>query len=730
MANVPVSRADLRPTNRNPDFVRAYFASSRLHFIGSFRARYESMLVQISQTLNLPPLNILQSPSPPPHPLIVHIDMDCFFASIAVLTHPHLRLKPLAVAHSAGEVSSASYQARAFGVRAGMFLREAKKLCPQLVVVPYEFEKYERVCVQVYILLYQLKGVTVEAMSVDEAYLEVSGAVKSVRDAETLVKDLRDRIERVTGCTASAGIAMSKLVARVATKLAKPNGQRYIAPEEVATLFEGLDVRDLPGVGWRTGRKLRAMGVEKVGGLRNLGLTRLQQMFGEKQGKKFHELSLGWDDRPVRPMKPRKSIGAEVSWGVRFEKNEGEKVKRFLDDLSDEVVARLQGAGAKGSRVVLKEYKRRRGESMVGYKHLGHGPCTTHTRSRKVGNMLEGESLLRQLRNVVWSLHVEIDIENEDLRGVGLQITELKFAELSLEIGGKGNRKTIDAYFGVRNGQDGEKEIDDEQEILEEAGEDEQPEQIESDFESAEEVEMSDSSPLPQLPSPSQRISPQGGGGAVADEDVDSAAVAESENEVQIADDDISADPVAPVHRELSQVVVSQRDGSQKESAGLPSQWDAGVFRALPSGLQKELLAERSNNGQERGGRRGKKRGRQQMTMTQMGGVEQVDIPSPPSTSESEAEVDEENDSEEDLMEIWEAMTEWMEEEFVERMDEVKNRLVEMIRLGLLEKVRGEMRIMKEVGRRAGAERTAMVETLVTQVQSECRVRFGCALKL
>lgn len=426
-------------------------------------------MVAVGKNLSLNPATLLHS-SVAAHALskrtaqtlservIVHIDMDCFFASIAVKKDPSLAGKCIAVAHGGGEISSCSYEARKFGVRAGMFCKDARKICPQLLSVPYDFPMYEEASIQIYTLFYGYPRICVEAVSVDEAYLDVTLAVgggESVGSqcaVEDLVRDLRSKIFAKTGCTASAGIGPSKLIARLATKGAKPNGQLRVRQEDVISYLDTLQVRDLPGIGWRTAHRLKQLGVRTCPQLRALSLSFLQKEIGEKQGQLFYDVARGIDVVPVQPLKPRKSIGAEASWGVRFNDNEGDKVTKFLSDLVNEVSSRVLAAGACGTKVVFKVYKRKLNADMTGYKHLGHGPCTVLTRSAKLVDV-SPPSFLEALRTTCLRLHADLRVRHEDLRGVGLQITDLKFADLSIDYTTaqtSGATRRIDSYFEAK----------------------------------------------------------------------------------------------------------------------------------------------------------------------------------------------------------------------------------------------------------------------------------------
>lgn len=434
---------DPRPTNENPNFVRDYFQASRLHFIGSFRARYESMMVTVGQNLGINPGVLLQnsqsvshqaSKRAPNQRVIVHIDMDAFFASVAVRDNPSLKELPVAVCHSAGEVSSCTYTAREFGVRAGMFLRDARKLCPTLRNVDYDFAAYERASIQIYSLFFNIPNICVQAVSVDEAYLDLTLLNHSSgHSIETIVSNLRNSIYEQTKCTASAGIGPSKLIARLATKAAKPNGQRRILPSQVPGYMNTLSVRDLPGIGWRNAKKLADLNVTTVPQLRALSIQTLRERFGNKLGTDFHDLSCGADQTKIEPLRPRKSIGAELSWGVRFLNSEANKLSKFIEEVCEEVALRVSAAGAHGAKVSYKVYRRIPDRSMNGYKHLGHGPCTIVTRSAKLPPKVVGEDLAIALRDACLQMHANLKMQPDMFRGVGIQVVDLSFADLKFD---------------------------------------------------------------------------------------------------------------------------------------------------------------------------------------------------------------------------------------------------------------------------------------------------------
>lgn len=328
-------------------------------------------MLAVAARLNRPVAQLMLAPTPPParHRSIVHVDMDAFFASVAVRDAPHLRGTPVAVCHApksdrpgdgsgkGGEISSCSYEARAKGVKAGMFLGRAREMCPELVAVAYDFVAYERASVDIYALFYGVGGV-VQAASIDEAYLDLTGVVGE-DEVEGVVAKLREDIYQVSGCRASAGIGPCKLVARLATGRGKPNGQVRVLAEEVGDFVLGVSVKSLPGIGYRTRKKMREMDIETCEQLRAVRLSLLQAKFGNKLGQAYYDVCRGLDTTPIEPLKPRKSIGAEASWGVRFAAGDDAKVAGFVSDLAREVAARCTEASAVGKKVTLKIYKAR-----------------------------------------------------------------------------------------------------------------------------------------------------------------------------------------------------------------------------------------------------------------------------------------------------------------------------------------------------------------------------------
>lgn len=242
---------------------------------------------------------------------IIHVDCDCFYAAVEMRDDPSLRHLPLAVGGQGprGVVSTCNYRARAFGVHSAMPVGEARRLCPELVVIPPDMAKYRAVSRQVMEILRQLTDL-VEPLSLDEAFLDVS-EVSAYRGSATLMaRYLRERIHRDLGITVSAGVAPNKFLAKIASDWRKPDGLFVITPEEVAGFVQQLPVDRLHGVGRVTAARLLELGVKTCGDLQALGPEVLIGHFG-KQGYRLYEMAHGRDERPVVVSRPPKSVSVE-----------------------------------------------------------------------------------------------------------------------------------------------------------------------------------------------------------------------------------------------------------------------------------------------------------------------------------------------------------------------------------------------------------------------------------
>ena len=242
---------------------------------------------------------------------IIHIDMDAFFASVEQRDNPELRGKPIAVGFDGprGVVSTASYEARPYGVHSAMSMAQAKRRCPQLIVVPTHFEKYKEVSQQIHAVFHEYTDL-VEPISLDEAFLDVTDNKKGIELAVDIAKEIKQKILERTSLTASAGISFNKLLAKIASDMRKPNGIFTVHPDRALDFIGSLPVEKLWGVGPKTANRMHEMGVFTGTQLRRISCEHLVQVFG-KMGRVYYDFSRGIDNRPVVVAYERKSVGCE-----------------------------------------------------------------------------------------------------------------------------------------------------------------------------------------------------------------------------------------------------------------------------------------------------------------------------------------------------------------------------------------------------------------------------------
>ena len=241
--------------------------------------------------------------------------MDAFYASIEQRDNPSLRGKPVAVGREASErgvVAAASYEARTFGVHSALSTAQARRLCPALVVVPPDFQKYRAVSSSIFAIYREITPL-VEPLSLDEAYLDVTENAWHEPLAMNVARRIKERIRDATGLTASAGVAPNKFLAKIASGWKKPDGLTVIAPERVEAFLENLPVDALWGVGPVTGKKLHAAGIDTTRDVRRADPAALRALVGS-MADWLVQLAHGVDDRPVEPDRPAKSSGTENTY--------------------------------------------------------------------------------------------------------------------------------------------------------------------------------------------------------------------------------------------------------------------------------------------------------------------------------------------------------------------------------------------------------------------------------
>jgi len=283
---------------------------------------------------------------------IIHVDMDAFFAQIEQRDHPEYRKKPLIVGGPLfrGVISSASYEARVYGLYAGMPLYKARQLCPSGIYLPVDMEKYLRVSRQIRDIFCDFTPL-VEVVGCDEAFLDVTGARNLFGLPVEIAKKIKNRIFEKTKLTCSAGISHNKFLAKLASGLEKPDGLVILTKEDVKGKLEKLPVNMLWGVGRVTQNELRRMGIETIGELAKIPVEILTANFG-KSGKIIHNLANGIDDDKVTPFSPPKSISRETTFTE--DTSDLDKLKIILLKLSERVASNLRREGYRTATVNLK----------------------------------------------------------------------------------------------------------------------------------------------------------------------------------------------------------------------------------------------------------------------------------------------------------------------------------------------------------------------------------------
>ncbi len=335
---------------------------------------------------------------------IIHIDMDAFFASVEQLDHSELRGKPVAVGGGGirGVVAAASYEARKFGVRSAMSGVLAKKKCPDLIFVRHRFYRYKEISKQIQKIFYEYTDL-VEPLSLDEAYLDVTVNKKNHPSASLLAREIRERIFQETGLRASAGISVNKFLAKVASDINKPNGQKTIPPEEVIIFLEQLPIEKFYGVGKVTASKMYNLGIFTGKELKEKSLDFLIKHFN-KSGAHYYQIVRGIQKSEVKPDRIRKSVGAEHTFSTNLtsEVYMMERLKKITEELEN----RLLRSKTAGKTVTLK----------IKYSNF-----STQTRSKTLPYFVKDRSILL---DTVKQLLYQEELK-ESVRLLGISVTNL-----------------------------------------------------------------------------------------------------------------------------------------------------------------------------------------------------------------------------------------------------------------------------------------------------------------
>ncbi|MEP6665885.1 MAG: DNA polymerase IV [Nocardioidaceae bacterium] len=340
---------------------------------------------------------------------IIHVDMDAFYASVAIRDRPELRDLPVIVGGgNRGVVLSATYAAREYGVRSAMPMTRARRLCPHAIVISPDFEDVTTVSAAI---METFRSVTpkVEPLSMDEAFLDVSGALRRFASPTQIGEFLRARITDEQRITCSVGIATTTQLAKLASRRAKPDGLVVVPEDEVIGFLHPLGVEELWGVGDKTAAALHQLGLRKVGDLAHTSVAVLQRAMGQGPGARLHAMAWGGDDRQVvarrGPDEPEHSIGSDETF--HRDTDDATVVLRELLRLSTKVASRMRSASVAGRTITLK---------------VRFSDFTTITRSR---TLRDATSLTPEIYSTAADLFTALGLERARIRLVGVRVEGL-----------------------------------------------------------------------------------------------------------------------------------------------------------------------------------------------------------------------------------------------------------------------------------------------------------------
>lgn len=334
---------------------------------------------------------------------ILHLDMDAFFTSVEQLRRPEARGRPVIVGGTGPRsvVASADYIARRHGVHSAMPMAQAMRLCPQALVFPPDGEAYRQASEAVMDILRSVTPL-VQPLSLDEAYLDVSGARRRLGGPARIAAMIRERVRREQRLTCSVGVAATRFVAKLGSTHCKPDGMLVVPTDAVRGFLDPLPVGALPGVGDKTERVLSRLGLRTAGALARTDLELLRMELGDKAGTRLAELARGHDPSPVVADTPDKSIGAEETFAEDVD--DPETIDRELLRLSEKVARRLRASGQVGRTVSVK---------------LRRADFSTITRSRTLS---ETTDVAREINTVARELHAASGLKGVPLRLVGVRV--------------------------------------------------------------------------------------------------------------------------------------------------------------------------------------------------------------------------------------------------------------------------------------------------------------------
>lgn len=336
--------------------------------------------------------------------------MDAFFSSVEQLDDPSIKGKPVAVGGSneRGVVAAASYEARKYGVRSAMPSVLAKKKCKNLIFVKPRIKRYKEISKQIRDIFFDYAEL-IEPLSLDEAFLDVTENKKNIILAADIAREIRARINDEIGLTASAGISINKFIAKAATEVNKPDGQKTIHPSQVDEFIDKLPIHKFHGVGKVTKKKMNELGVFSGADLKGFSINELKKNFG-KSGEHFYKIVRSTQDNPVNPSRIRKSVGAERTFSKDIDSESFMLDK--LDNIADELERRMIESGNKGKTVTIK---------------LKYSDFTQQTRSKTMDEYLQTkEDIFPIIQDLLYQKTIE-----KPVRLLGISIANLHTNNLS-----------------------------------------------------------------------------------------------------------------------------------------------------------------------------------------------------------------------------------------------------------------------------------------------------------
>jgi DNA polymerase-4 len=349
---------------------------------------------------------------------ILHVDMDAFYASVAELDNPQYKGKALVVgAGVRGVVLSANYEARKFGIRAAMPVGRAKRMAPHAIFIAPEHHRYAEISERVMAIFNSFTPL-VEPISLDEAFLDVTGAQKLFGDGREIAAKIRAQVEQEEGITCSVGIAQSKFIAKLASQHCKPNGMLEIKSDRILEFLHPLPVRALWGVGPKTAESLDRLGLHTVADIANTPRSTLVRALGDATGESLYELAWGRDYRNVIPDEPEKSIGNEETFARDIDSPE-EILAEFLR-MAEKATARLRERGLFAKTVTMK---------------IKFADFTTLSRAKTLSVGIDGT---HETYEIVKKLYLALNNEGARIRLVGVSLSNLlDEAPVQLELGAR-----------------------------------------------------------------------------------------------------------------------------------------------------------------------------------------------------------------------------------------------------------------------------------------------------